>query len=92
VAAVAEHPGTGRYGFEVRERRPGEPGVVVSGVEPQGAAAQAGLRPGDVLLEADRRPISGIADLAEVLEGADDGTRLFVQRGDTTNFVVIDTR
>ena len=83
-------PGVGRYGFDVREPGPGEPGVVVSGVEPHGAAAQAGLRPGDGLLEANRRPIGGIADLALVLEKAEDGTLLLVQRGDTTVFVVID--
>ena len=44
----------------------------------------------DLLLEANRRPIHGIADLAEVLERAEDGTLLLVQRGDSTVFVVID--
>ncbi len=83
-------PGVGRYGLEVRELGPGRPGVVVSGLEPEGAAAQAGLRPGDVLLEADRRPIRGIEDLGEILESAEDGTLLLVQRGDTTVFVVVD--
>lgn len=85
-----EAPGVGSYGLEVRERAPGQPGVVVSGLEPEGAAAQAGLRPGDVLLEADRRPIQGIEDLAEVLASAEDGTLLLVERGETTVFVVID--
>ncbi len=83
-------PGVGRYGFEVREPGPGEPGVTVFRVEPDGAAAEAGLRAGDVLLEANRRPLWGIVDLAEVLERAENGTLLLVQRSDSTVFVVID--
>jgi len=91
-AAVAprEAPGVGRYGLEVREPLPGESGVVVFAVEPGNAAARAGLRPGDVLLEANRRPLRGIADLALVLEAAEDGTLLLVQRGEVTVFVMID--
>jgi serine protease Do len=87
---ASEMPGVGRYGFEVREPEPGEPGVVIVGVEPDGAAAEAGLRPGDRLLEANRRPLWGIADLAEVLDGAEGATLLVVQRGDSTVFVMID--
>lgn len=85
-----EAPGVRTYGFDVREPGTGGPGLVVFAVEPGNAAAQAGLRPGDVLLEANRRPLWAIADLAEVLEGAENGTLLLVQRGETTVFVMID--
>jgi serine protease Do len=97
AAAVAEsRGGVGRYGLEVEELTPelrarlgiDEPGgVVVAGVEPGGAAERAGLRPGDLILEADRKPIAGIPDLARALEGADEGTLLLVRRGDATVFV-----
>jgi serine protease Do len=89
-APVREMPGAGRYGFEVREPDPGERGVVIVGIEPGGAAAEAGLRPGDVLLEANRRPLWGIVDLAEVLDRAEGAILLVVQRGGSTVFVVID--
>jgi serine protease Do len=90
AAPAPAGPGVGRYGFEVREPAPGEPGVIVFRVEADGAAAEAGLRPGDVLLEANRRPLRGIEDLAEVLEQAEDGTLLLVERSGSTVFVVID--
>jgi serine protease Do len=83
-------PGVGRYGLEVREPESDEPGVIVFRVAPDGAAAEAGLRPGDVLLEANRRPLWGIEDLAEVLEQAEKGTLLLVERSGSTVFVVID--
>jgi serine protease Do len=83
-----ERAGVGRYGLEVQERVGA--GVAVSAVEPGGAAAQAGLRRGDLILEADRRPVAGIADLASVLESAGPGgALLLVQRGDATVFVML---
>jgi serine protease Do len=84
-----ERAGVGRYGLEVQEQL-GSEGVVVSAVEPGGAAEQAGLRPGDRILEADRRPIQAIADLARVLEGAGpEGALLLVERGGATVFVML---
>jgi serine protease Do len=88
--------GVGRYGLEVQELTPelrarlgiDEPGgVIVADVEPGGAAERAGLRPGDLILEVDRKPVAGIPDLARALEGAQEGTLLLVRRGDVTVFV-----
>ncbi|WP_104201783.1 Do family serine endopeptidase [Billgrantia saliphila] len=49
-------------------------GVVISGVVPDGPADQAGLRPGDVLLEVDGRPIldarAAMSDIAAIQPGA----------------------
>ncbi|MCE8034789.1 Do family serine endopeptidase [Billgrantia tianxiuensis] len=49
-------------------------GVVISAVVPEGPAALAGLRPGDVLLEVDGRPIldarAAMSDIAAIEPGA----------------------
>ncbi len=99
AAPPPEAGGVGRYGLEVQELPPelharlglGEGGVAVSGVEPGGMAERAGLRRGDLILEADRRPIADLSDLASALERAGDaGTLLLVQRGDMTHFVMLE--
>ncbi|MDT8439200.1 MAG: Do family serine endopeptidase [Wenzhouxiangellaceae bacterium] len=41
-------------------------GVVITGVRPEGAADRAGLKPGDVILSLDRRPIDSVQSLANV--------------------------
>ena len=45
-------------------------GVVISSVEPQSAAAEAGLQRGDVILEVDRKKISNAAELRKTLDQA----------------------
>ena len=97
VARERPSGGVERYGLEVQELTPElrarlgvqEPGVVVSGVERGMAADRVGLRPGDVILEADRRPVEAIEDLALALEAADGPTLLLVQRGEGTFFITL---
>jgi serine protease Do len=46
-----------------------QPGVVVTGIDPDGAAADAGLNPGDVLLKVQQAPLSGPEDVKKILDG-----------------------
>ncbi len=60
-------------------------GVLVTSVRPDGAAARAGLRRGDVILEVDRRRVSEPATLERRLAEGDGENRLLLvnRRGDT---------
>jgi serine protease Do len=49
---------------------PAADGVVVTSVESDGPAADQGLTPGDVILQADGRKIAGVADLRSTVEAA----------------------
>jgi Do/DeqQ family serine protease len=61
---------------------PAPRGVVVTEVEVESPAGKAGLRPGDVVLEIDRKPVDDVAGFQRVVAGAEPGTslRLYVQR------------
>ena len=62
-----------RFGYE------GEGQVFVRGVAPGSDADRAGLRPGDIILQADRRPVRSIADVRAALQ--DGKALLYVERG-----------
>jgi len=65
-------------------------GVVVMGVQPGSRAAEAGLRPGDVIEEIDRSPARSPEDVKKALEKDARGTHLvLVYREGTTHFVAI---
>ncbi|MBI5015118.1 MAG: DegQ family serine endoprotease [Deltaproteobacteria bacterium] len=66
-------------------------GVVVSGVEPGGAAAEAGLRRGDVIVEANQEPVKDLKAYRKAIrEGRNKESVLFlVRRGTGTLFVVV---
>jgi serine protease Do len=68
-----------------------ESGLVVAGVEPGGAAAQAGLQRGDVILEVNQEPAKDLnAYRKAVREGRSKDSVLFlVRRGTGTLFVVV---
>src|SRR2546425_5299873 len=66
-------------------------GVVVTEVSPTGRAAEAGLRPGDVIQEVNRRTVRSAQDFTRALaEAADRDLVLLVNRAGTTAYVVID--
>ena len=66
-------------------------GALVADVAPGSAAARAGLRPGDVVVEAQGKPVQSPTELANLLEKLASGqvVRLKVQRGDVKSFIAL---
>jgi Do/DeqQ family serine protease len=68
-------------------------GLVVAGVEPDGPAAQAGLQPNDVILEANRQPVKSISDIGEALKRSGDRPALLlINRGGQNLFLSVRAR
>jgi serine protease Do len=65
-------------------------GVLVADVQSGGRAADAGLRPGDVILEVDRKPVNSPDALRAALKDGSRPALLLVQRGPQTSFVTIE--
>ena len=63
-------------------------GLVVTDVDRSSLAARAGLRPGDVVVEVNRRSVGSIAELNEAT-GSEERTLLLVVRGGQTVYMVI---
>jgi serine protease Do len=66
-------------------------GVVVTSVEDGSPAAHAGIRPGDVILEVDRRPVKDVAGLKRLVDSHAKGTPLvmLLRRQDATLYVAV---
>ncbi len=71
-----------RYGLDETK------GVIVTAVQPVSPAEEAGLRPGDVILEAEFDAIDDAADLRKRLGDLDSAVLLY-SRGDSTVFTTI---
>lgn len=93
--AVSEAPAAGpasgpRLGVAL-ERREGR--LVVAGVDPDGPAAEAELRRGDVLLSVDDEPVAEAAEVRRALRKAADGGRkralLLIERRGQPRFVAV---
>ena len=67
----------------------GTEGVVVTAVEPDSPAEEAGIRRGDVVLEVDRQPVGDAAEFRRRLDASPKGALLLVKRGDATLFVAL---
>jgi Do/DeqQ family serine protease len=90
----------GRFGLAVQDLTPdlrdqlrlkeGE-GIVVSGVEEAGPAARAGIRPGDVIAEANREPVRTVSDFARILTRLRprENLLLLVRRDGSSRFAVL---
>jgi serine protease Do len=66
-------------------------GVVVTEVQPDSAAAQAGLKPGDVIQEINRKPVRTAEEAVKMTENTEDKTTLLrVWREGGSRFVVVD--
>jgi Do/DeqQ family serine protease len=65
-------------------------GLVISEIDPGGAAADAGLIQGDVIVEANRKPMRSVSDLETVVRGG--GARpilLLINRGGQTVYITV---
>ncbi len=93
-------PERGRYGLTVTPLtpdlasqlgiRPGSPGVVVTDVDSVGSAAEAGVRPGDLIVQVNRQPVRSVDDLRNVLSKSTNApVLLLVQRGGNPFFVTL---
>ena len=66
-------------------------GVVVTGVQPASAAAAAGLRPGMIITEVNRKPVSNAKDFDAAIKAEDDANSLLllVQAGGRSQYLVL---
>jgi S1-C subfamily serine protease len=62
-------------------------GVLVASVNPDGKAAAAGLREGDVIEEVDGTPVTSVDTLRALLKKGDRPALLLVHRGEATTFL-----
>jgi serine protease Do len=67
----------------------GERGVLISGVDPGSPAAMANLQTGDLIVEANRVPITNIGELQNALRKSPDQILFLVKRNGASLFVVI---
>jgi serine protease Do len=66
-------------------------GVIVTEVAPDSAAAEAGLRPGDIIQEINRHPVKGADEAVRLTENPPDKTTLLrVWRGGGSRYIVVD--
>ncbi len=95
TASNIEHPQSGgKLGLAVRPLTSQEQhqantqgGLLVE--QARGAAADAGLQQGDIVLAANGAPVSSVADLRNAVEKSKNHIALLVQRGDTRLFVPV---
>ena len=89
----ATEPGNGeesRFGLAVTPLTPdtakqldqpaGETGLVVTDVDPDGTAAEAGLRPGDVIRTINGKPVASVAEIRNALAASHDHPALILLR------------
>jgi serine protease Do len=68
--------------------------VVVTGVEPGSAAAEAMLQMGDVIREVNRKPVANVSDFDQKIEKAkgQESLLLLIQRGQNSLFTAVTPR
>ena len=69
---------------------PAASGVVVTGVQPGGRAAAAGIRAGDVIVEVDRRAVTTPDALRSALQNGSRPALLLIRRGEATFLATLD--
>ena len=74
-----------RYSLESKE------GVLVTRIDPDGHAAEANLRVGDLILEADGQEVASVKSFKKILDGLREGKvlRLLIQRKSTLLYTTV---
>jgi serine protease Do len=95
-AGAQASPDVPRLGLSVApaaEAGRGRNGVVVTDIDPDGAAAAQGIRRGDVILDVAGKPVQTPADIRTALSSAAGGQRksvlMRVQTGDASRFIAV---
>jgi Do/DeqQ family serine protease len=89
---ISVQPVTAELAEQLGLRR-GTQGLLVRGVDPGGPAADAGVQPGDVIVEVNRQPVRSAADVRSGLQRS--GTKpamLLINRGGQTLYVTVRPR
>jgi len=76
-----------------RNQLPATSGVVVTDVDPDGAAAEAGIQPGDVIREVSGTEIRSVDDYEQAVKAKTKGNLLLlIQRDTNTSFRALKRR
>jgi serine protease Do len=98
LAAAGSAPAAGDWGLTVSDITPNlahrlglkeGAGVVVTEVDPNSPAGAAGLQPGDVIVEADRKPVHDVAQYNQALAHATNQVLFLVDRHGQRFFVAL---
>ena len=97
AASSADGASQGRLGVAVRSLTPDERkqagvpgGLLVEDVAPNGAAAKAGMQPGDVIIAFNSTPLSSADQLKSVISKSGKHAALLVRRDDAQIYVPVD--
>ena len=86
--AVGDLDGLARQQFKVPAH---VKGAVITDIQPDSAASEAGLKPGDVIVEINRHPVKDASEAVRLTENPKDRTTLVrVWRNGGTSYVVVD--
>ena len=84
---VSVEPATPELAAQLRLPQ-GTKGLVVRDVDPEGAAAEAGIQQGDLILEFNRQAVASIEELRVAMNGANGRPRLMLVNRQGANLFV----
>jgi serine protease Do len=99
VQPKSTQPQAGWLGMTVEElprnmRISGLSGVLVTAVDPEGAAAETGIQRGDIIVSVNQRKIAGLTDYAKAMKDAEGlgSVALLIRRGDANIYFALRLR